>query len=63
MLTRQTESRGVILPAGVPMILRRLTFDHIVVEYEGKRFRLRRIENRIKIITSEMAKVLFHENS
>lgn len=62
MLTRQTASHGVIIPANVPLLLIHQNSAHVVVRYDGKDYKLRRIEDRMKIVTSEMAKVLFHEN-
>jgi hypothetical protein len=62
IFTRPTKSRGDIIPAGVPIILLYRTWDHVVVKYDGKTYRLRNIEDRMKLVTSEMAKVLFNEN-
>ncbi len=61
MLTRQTASHGVIIPAGVPLLIVHQNSAHIIVRFDGKDYKLRRIDDRMKIVTSEMAKVLFHE--
>lgn len=61
MLTRQTSSQGVILPAGVPFLIVHQNSAHVIIRYDGRDFKIRRIEDRMKIVTSEMAKVLFHE--
>jgi len=61
VFTRNVGSKGDLILSGTPVLIVHQTFDHIVIQHNGKKYRLRKIEDRMKVVTAEIAKVLFYD--